>query len=429
MSPGPSGTYTRRVVDNELDALLPHLPAIAIEGAKGVGKTATALQRARTVHRLDDAAERELVVADPSRLTSGVPPVLVDEWQRVPATWDVIRRAVDDGADPGRYLLTGSATPSDGPSHSGAGRIVTVRLRPLALAERSIESPTVSLAHLLRGERPSVEGRSGVGLDQYVDEIVRSGFPGIRHLTDRPLRAQLDSYLDRVIDRDVEEAGMNVRRLTTLRRWMTAYAAATATTASYESIRDAATGGEGDKPAKSTTAPYRDALERVWVVEPLPAWLPTRSHLTRLSSPPKHHLVDPALATRLLGMDARSLLQPGQAGIPLPRDGFVLGGLFESLVTQSVRVYAQAAEARAFHLRTRGGVHEVDLIVQRGDQSVIAIEVKLGRTVDDRDVRHLRWLSDQLGADMLDAVVVTTGSEAYRRDDGIAVVPAALLGP
>ena len=429
MSPGPSGTYTRRVVDNELDALLPHLPAIAIEGAKGVGKTATALQRATTVHRLDDAAERELVVADPSRLTSGVPPVLVDEWQRVPATWDVIRRAVDDGADPGRYLLTGSATPSDGPSHSGAGRIVTVRLRPLALAERSIESPTVSLAHLLRGERPSVEGRSGVGLDQYVDEIVRSGFPGIRHLTDRPLRAQLDSYLDRVIDRDVEEAGMNVRRLTTLRRWMTAYAAATATTASYESIRDAATGGEGDKPAKSTTAPYRDALERVWVVEPLPAWLPTRSHLTRLASPPKHHLVDPALATRLLGMDARSLLQPRQAGIPLPRDGFVLGGLFESLVTQSVRVYAQAAEARAFHLRTRGGVHEVDLIVQRADQSVVAIEVKLGRTVDDRDVRHLRWLSDQLGADMLDAVVVTTGSEAYRRDDGIAVVPAALLGP
>lgn len=429
MSPGPSGTYTRRVVDNELDALLPHLPAIAIEGAKGVGKTATALQRATTVHRLDDAAERELVVADPSRLTSGVPPVLVDEWQRVPATWDVIRRAVDDGADPGRYLLTGSATPSDGPSHSGAGRIVTVRLRPLALAERSIESPTVSLAHLLRGERPSVEGRSGVGLDQYVDEIVRSGFPGIRHLTDRPLRAQLDSYLDRVIDRDVEEAGMNVRRLTTLRRWMTAYAAATATTASYESIRDAATGGEGDKPAKSTTAPYRDALERVWVVEPLPAWLPTRSHLTRLASPPKHHLVDPALATRLLGMDARSLLQPRQAGIPLPRDGFVLGGLFESLVTQSVRVYAQAAEARAFHLRTRGGVHEVDLIVQRAGQSVVAIEVKLGRTVDDRDVRHLRWLSDQLGADMLDAVVVTTGSEAYRRDDGIAVVPAALLGP
>ena len=107
----------------------------------------------------------------------------------------------------------------------------------------------------------------------------------------------------------------------------------------------------------------------------------------------------------------------------------MLGALFESLVTQSVRVYAQASEARVQHLRTRAGEHEVDLVVERDDQRVLAIEVKLTRTVRDQDVRHLLWLRDQIGDDLLDSVVVTTGGEAYRRKDGVAVVPAALLGP
>lgn len=112
----------------------------------------------------------------------------------------------------------------------------------------------------------------------------------------------------------------------------------------------------------------------------------------------------------------------------MPRDGTLLGALFESLVTLSVRVYAEALEASVGHLRTHRGGHEVDLIVERGDRKVIAIEVKLSATVDDQAVRHLKWLAGRLGDDLLDSVVITTGSEAYRRADGIAVVPAALLG-
>ena len=126
-------------------------------------------------------------------------------------------------------------------------------------------------------------------------------------------------------------------------------------------------------------------------------------------------------------MDA--LLDGRDVGPPIPRDGILLGALFESLVTLSVRVYAQSSEARVTHLRTTGGHHEVDLIVERDDQRIVAIEVKLTRTVDAHQVRHLVWLRDQLGDDLLDAIVVTTGPEAYRRADGIAVVPAALLGP
>ena len=167
----------------------------------------------------------------------------------------------------------------------------------------------------------------------------------------------------------------------------------------------------------------------MWIVDPVDAWSPTRNHLAKLTGTPKHQLADPALAARLLGLDADALLAGDDSGRRIPRDGTFLGGLFEALVTLDVRVYAQAAEAKVRHLRTRGGEHEVDLIVVRDDQRVVAIEVKLSAIVDDGDTRHLHWLAQRLGSDLLDAVVVTTGTEAYRRADGIAVVPAALLGP
>ena len=421
--------YLRRVVDDELDELAPSLPAIAIEGAKGVGKTETALQRAATVHRLDDPAQRAIAQAAPDRILDGPRPVLLDEWQRVPSVWDGVRRAVDAGAEPGAFLLTGSASPVHPPTHSGTARVVTVRMRPLSLAERGLAEPTVSVRALLTGARPDVRGATDVSLADYTREIVGSGFPGLRHLSGRPLRAQLDGYLRRIVDADFPEMGRDVRRPQLLRRWMAAYAAATATSASYETLRDAATPGEADKPARTTTAPYRDVLERLWIVDPVPAWAPTRNAVARLTRSPKHHLADPALAARLLGVGEDALLSGQDAGPPVPRDGTLLGHLFESLVALSVRVYAQAAEAGVGHLRTAGGKQEVDLIVERDDRRVVAVEVKLSGAVGDRDVRHLLWLQDRLGDDLLDAVVVTTGPQAYRRPDGVAVVPAALLGP
>lgn len=423
----PGGDYARRIVDDELDELIVGLPAIALEGPKAVGKTASALLRAATVYNLDDETERSIARADPSRLLEGEPPVLIDEWQHLPESFDRVRRAVDAGAPPGSFLLAGSASPTLPPTHSGAGRIVRVRLRPMTLAERGVGAPTVSLRRLLEGGRPPIEGRTDVRLQDYVHEILASGFPGLRGLSARLMRAQLDGYLDRIVDRDFDELGHTVRQPGTLRGWMRAYAAATATTTSYEKIRDAATSGHGQKPSRATTQPYRDVLERLWILDPVPAWLPTRNRLARLSAPPKHHLADPALAARLLDLDADALLHPRSAGPANAREGALLGALFESLLTLCVRVYAQAAEARTSHLRTWSGDREVDLIVERG-QKLLAIEVKLGQTPDEGDVRHLLWLRDELGDELADAIVITTGPAAYRRPDGIAVVPAALLG-
>ena len=430
--------YTQRIVDSELDELLPQLAAIAIEGPKAVGKTATAERRTRTVHRLDASEVRSVATADPTVFLKDTAPILLDEWQHVPAIWDAVRDAVDRDPTPGRFILAGSATPTTPPSHSGAGRIVRIRMRPLSLAERGLDRPTVSLSNLLSGARETPEGRTSFGLADYAHEIIASGFPGIRSLSGRALRAQLDGYLERIVDRDFEAQGHAVRRPQTLRRWMAAFAAATATTTSLEKIRNAASVGDEEVPAKTTVIAYRNVLEQLWILDQVPGWAPTKNHLRRLTQAPKHHLVDPALAARLLGVDAGALLGGIATGAKLvtvsptdapPRDGTLLGQMFEALVTQSVRVYAQAAEARVYHCRTYDGRREIDLIVETADQRVLALEVKTSADVTDADVNHLLWLREQLGTALTDMVVITTGKHAYRRQDGVAVVPASLLGP
>ena len=225
-------------------------------------------------------------------------------------------------------------------------------------------------------------------------------------------------------------AGHRVRNPAALRRWLRAYAAVTSTTASYETIRDAATSGEGNKPAKTTTLAYRDTLEAMWVLEPLPAWLPVGSHLSRLKRGPRHHLADTALAARLLNATVDSLLSGGPAISVAGRAGspVLLGSLFESLVTHNLRVYAQAADARVSHMRTWKDQREVDVIIEH-EGRVLAAEVKLGAEVTRGDTRHLLWLRDRLGPGLIDAMVVNAGAEAYRNEDGIAVIPAGLLGP
>ena len=425
----PMKGYLHRTVDSELDQLMSELAAVSLDGPKGIGKTSTARQRGKTHFELDDPATLEVVRADPSRLVTGKEPIVIDEWQRFPSSWDVVRRAVDVDPRPGRFILTGSASPKSPPTHSGAGRIVTVRMRPFTLAERQVEQPTVSMSDLLAGSKPAIQGRTSITLEDYVTEIMVGGFPAMRMPLGRAHRTTLDGYLNRIVDRDFPEAGQQVRKPDALKRWMVAYAAATATPASFETIRDAATSGQREKPAKTTTIPYRETLERLWIIDPIPAWLPTNNHLTKLTFGPKHHLTDPALAARLLGISADALLNGKSVGPTIPREGTLLGCLFESLVALSVRVFAQASEARVSHLRTKQGDREIDFIVVRPDQRILALEVKLSQVVNDNDVRHLHWLAKKIGPDLLDAAVITTGPDAYRRADGIAVIPAALLGP
>jgi predicted AAA+ superfamily ATPase len=257
---------------------------------------------------------------------------------------------------------------------------------------------------------------------------VASGFPALRTLTSEARAFALDGYIEGILEHDFPELGYVVRRPATLRAWLASYAAASATTASYNTILDAATSLVVDKPAKTTALAYRDVLNKLWLLDEVPAWTGTANRLAGLAKAPKHHLADPALAARLLGVEASLLLDRPHHGPPIPRDGTLLGALFESLVTLCVRVYAEASRATISHLRTARGEHEVDLIVRRDDGRFLAIEVKLGAEVTDEDTKHLRWLRSHVGDELLDAIVVTTGRAAYRRRDGIGVVPAGSLG-
>ena len=420
--------YQPRLIDRQLDELLGLLPAIAIDGAKGVGKTATATRRAGEVFTLDVEPWRGRIESNPELVTRGTPPVFIDEWQQVPEVWNVVRHCVDSDMSPGRYLLAGSASPRpDTAIHSGAGRIVSLVMRPMSLPERGLDAPLVSLAELLTGVRRDYYGRTSVPTEQYVQEIVRSGFPGIRNAQPKARKLLLDGYLNRIVDRDIPEAGGAVRRPVALRQWLSAYAAATATVASYSTVLDAATPGESDKPSRGAAVSYRELLTRTWILDPLPAWRPAFSHLKRLAQGPKHHLVDPALAARLVGASDESLFA-GRTEPEFPRDGTFLGALFESLAVQSVRVLADVAGATVAHLRDQNNRREVDIIVQREDSSVVAIEVKMSTRVRPADVVSLNWLDAEIGPQLLDKVLVNTGDSAYRRKDGVLVLPLALLG-
>lgn len=284
-------------------------PAIAIDGPKAVGKTTTAEQRAHGLLRLDSKANLEAVEADPALLLRRARPLLIDEWQKVPEVWDVVRRAVDHDPTGGQFLLAGSASPRhEATAHSGAGRIGRLRMRPITLSERGIESPTVSLGGLLTGSRLPIGGTTKVRLADYAEEIIASGFLGMRNLSARALKFQLDSYLRNAVDRDVSEQGLAVRKPEAMLGWLRAYAAATSTTASYSAVLDAATAGVSDKPARSTTVAYRDVLTQLWLLDPVPAWGPAGNPLARLAQSPKHHLADPALAARLLGLSVDAVL-------------------------------------------------------------------------------------------------------------------------
>ena len=424
--------YLPRIIESQLDELLKSIPVVAIDGPKAVGKTRTSSRRARTVWNLDFQATRDFLRATRATSVPGVePPILIDEWQRMPEIWDLMRRYCDDHVGAvGRYILTGSASPPDIRTHSGAGRIPRIRMRPLSFSERNLEVPTVSLGKILTGSLATIEGSTDFDASSYAYEIVASGFPAIRSLEGRAHREQLDGYITNIVEKDFSEMGHRIRKPGTLERWLRAYAAAVSTTASYETIRKSASPGSIDEvPAKTTTNPYRDILERLWIVDESQAWSPSANRLSRVGLAPRHHLTDPALAARLLGIDAKALIAGPLNSVGLIRDGQLFGRLFESLATLSIRTYAQAAEARTLHFRTHRGDREIDIIVERSDGKVLPIEVKLSRTVDDRDVRHLVWLRESIGEQVLDSIVVTTGPHAFRRSDGIAVVPLALLGP
>ena len=282
--PTDSPSYLPRYIDLELDELK-GASAIAIDGPKAVGKSETATRRANRTYFLDRDSERELLRADMDALLVAEDTLCIDEWQHLPQVWDAVRRNVDKQVTT-RYLLTGSATPKQGvDTHSGAGRVISLRMRPLALSERADTSPTVKIAELFTGTA-TISGHTDYSLTDYAEALSATGLPGVCRQPARLRRQLIDAYVQRVIDRDVPEQGLLVRKPESLRAWWAAYAAASSTTTSYTKILNAASPGDAAKISKDSALGYRDILSKLWLLDPVPAWFPTPSPF-KSSLPPR----------------------------------------------------------------------------------------------------------------------------------------------
>jgi predicted AAA+ superfamily ATPase len=419
----PNQGYRTRIADRLLEDALAVLGAVVIEGPRACGKTETARQRVASEVLFDvDTEARAAAAIDPRLVLEGATPRLLDEWQREPQLWDAVRRAVDDRRLPGQFVLTGSATPTgDIPRHSGAGRFAFIRMRPMTLFEQGHSTGTVSVGALLAGEDPSA-GRCELDLRAYTERIVVGGWPGLLGRSPTEAGVFMGGYIDGIVEHDIEVASGTRRDPEKVRRFLRAYAQLSAHPVSLSKLVERA--GEetssGDALTRFAAEPYLEALRRLMVVDEVEAWNVALRSRARLMSTPKRHLVDPSLAATLMDCGVDRLLG----------DLNTLGYLFESLATRDVRVYAQANDASVFYYRERGGELEVDLIVERRDGTWVGIEVKLGGNLVDQAAAALLQLSEKRVTAPAAALVVLTATEyAYRRPDGVLVVPLGLLGP
>ena len=416
----PTG-YLPRVTDAQVSAALLSVPIVVVEGVKGCGKTWTGLHHAQSqVMLADAAAARHGAEVVPRHVLEGPRPRLVDEWQTVPSIWETARHVVDEGRESGCFILTGSAQPPDDITrHSGAGRVRRVRMRPMSLSESGESEAGVSLGALLDGG-PCDAPAPPVTIPEMAEIVCRGGWP--RNLGRSASAAQdlLEGYLDEMARIDLPAASGTRHNPGRVRRLLTSLGRNTSSTASLSTLaRDVA----GDPPLSwAATASYLDALERVFLVEDLPAWSARLRSRAALQQSPKRHFADPSLAAGVLGATPDRLLD----------DPETLGLLFESLVVRDLRVYAAANRAEVYHFRTSYG-DELDAVVERRDGSWLAVEVKLGAARVDEAARSLLKTCEQIDAGERGApahkLVITAAGYGHQRPDGVSVVPITALGP
>lgn len=414
--------YLPRIADGELRRRMSSSGAVLIEGPKACGKTETAAQLAATRFTLDiDAAARTAARTAPELLFAQPTPILFDEWQAVPEIWNLVRHEVDSRSPQrGQFILAGSATPDDDAMrHSGAGRIATLRMRPMSLFESGHSSGEVSLSGIFDGDRVAALD-PGVTVPQLIERIVVGGWPTLIGASIEDAGEWVRDYITQIIEVDIQRLGAR-REPENVRRLLRSLARGVGTALSVKAMA-ADVGGEDGPASRNTISAYLHALARLMISEDVPAWAPHMRSATPLRASATRYLTDPSIAIAALGVTSRQLLADLNAA----------GHHFEALVVRDIRAYVQPLGGTLHHWRDNNG-HEIDIVITLRDGRWAGLEVKMNPDDVDAAARSLTRFSSKVDTDKVGApeflAVVTTRATAHRRDDGIVVAPIAALGP
>lgn len=423
-----SGRYLKRVADGLVERKLRSSGALLIQGAMFCGKTSTAWRASKSQLFMQDpdrsASYIKAADTKPSLLLRGATPRLLDEWQSAPVLWDAVRFMVDTrGGKPGQFILTGSAVPRDDVIlHTGTGRISRLRMRPMSLFESLESNGSVSLQDLFDG-KTDVESISDLSIEGIAHAICRGGWPALIGQQGDVVLDYAPDYVDSIIEADISRVDGIERNPTRVRALLRSYARNIGTMASLRTIRDAIALGNGDMSiSEKTISQYLGALDRIFVTEHLDAWNPALRSKTAIRTSVKRHFVDPSIATGVLRLSPSRLLDDFQ----------YFGFLFESLCTRDLRIYAEAIDGQLFHYHDASGL-ESDTVICLNDGRWAPVEVKLGTKEIEEAAQHLLQLRAKVDTEKMKEpsflMILTGGEFAYRRSDGVLVVPVGSLKP
>lgn len=419
--------YKNRIADDILARKLEGKGAVLIEGPKWCGKTTTAEQIAASVLYMDDPEKKEQNVAmselNPKRLLKGSTPRLIDEWQIAPKLWDAIRFEVDHRDDLGQFVLTGSAVPADTKeiTHSGTGRFTWLIMRPMSLYESGDSTGEVSLKELFDGKE-AIDGEANITIDRLAFLICRGGWPQAIDMREEIALDQARDYYDGVVRSDINRADNVQKNPEKVRRLMRSYARNQGGQVPNTVLaRDVAANDEGTI-NEETVASYLNALRKIFVVEDMPAWNPNLRSKTAIRSSDTRYYVDPSIAAAALGIEPNDLIN----------DINTFGFLFEGLCVRDLRVFADVLNGDVYHYRDKDG-QECDAVIHLRDGKYGLIEIKLGgdRAIEE-GANSLKAMKAKIDTDKMNTpsflmVLTGIGDYAYRRKDGVYVVPIGCL--
>ena len=419
--------YRRRIADDILRRKLRMSGGVLVEGMKWCGKTTTAEIAARSALYVSkpDEIKNNLMLADidPAALLNGDTPRLIDEWQVAPKLWDAARYEIDRRGLAGQFIFTGSSVPVENDSivHTGTGRFARLRMRTMSLFESGDSIGSVSLKGLFDGESFATAECSH-DLSDVAYLICRGGWPGVLNLDRSDALYQAFEYFDAVVNVDISHVDGVRRSPDRAKRLMRSYARNQGAQVSYSTIRSDIASNDVDSMTEDTIFSYADALRKIFVIEDITAWNPNLRSKSAIRSSDTRYFADPSIAVASLGLGPKDL----------ENDLNTMGLFFETLCVRDLRIYSQAIDGEVYHFRDKTGL-EVDAVVHLRNGSYGLIEIKLGgdRLIDEA-AGSLKALRDRLDVTKMRSpsflmVLCAVGKYAFKRSDGVLVVPIGCL--